>query len=370
MHMKKLIAGSLLFAILVTIVACKAKKEGFSIEGTITSADNTWVLLKKRVETNTVTIDSVQVKEGKFTFNGKVDLPEMYFLKVADVEGSIPFFIENSAIQMTVYADSLDKSIVKGSATHDIFTEYQKQEGTYSAQMEDLYGKYMQASEMKDTLQVKSIEKAYDSIQNAQNAFTKDYILKNGKTVVSAFLAISNAYAYTLDDLKQINKAMDASISESVYVKKLAEREKLLSNLQPGMPAPEFTMNDTIGNPVTLSSFKGKVVLVDFWASWCGPCRAENPNVVKAFKKFGPKGFTVLGVSLDKDKDKWIAAIAKDELTWTHVSDLQYWQNAAAKQYGVMSIPANFLLDKEGKIIASDLRAEKLDQKLEEIFAK
>lgn len=368
--MKKLIAGSLLIAILVTIGACKTKKDGFAIEGTISGADNAWVLLKKRVETTTVTVDSIQVKDGKFAFNGKVDVPEMYFLKVADRDGSVPFFIENAPIKVTVYADSLDKSIITGSATHDIFVEYQKQESTYGAKMEELYGKYMQASEVGDTLAIQTIEKAYDSVQNAQNVFTKDYILKNGKTVVAAYLAISNAYAYSLDDIKQINKAMDASISESVYVKKLAERELLLSNLLPGMPAPEFSMNDTIGNPIALSSFKGKVVLVDFWASWCGPCRAENPNVVKAFKKYSPKGFTVFGVSLDKDKDKWLAAIAKDELTWTQVSDLQYWNNAAAKQYGVMSIPANFLIDAEGKIIASDLRGEKLEQKLAEIFDK
>jgi len=199
---------------------------------------------------------------------------------------------------------------------------------------------------------------------------SKDYILKNGKSVVAAYLAISNAYAYSLEDLKAINKAMDPSIANSAYVKKLAEREIILGKVETGQPAPEFTMNDTTGKPISLSSLKGKVVLVDFWASWCGPCRAENPNVVAAYKRFSSKGFTVFGVSLDTDKDKWLQAIAKDGLTWPHVSDLIGWDNAAAKQYGVMSIPASYLLDKEGKIIASNLRGEELVKKLEELLGK
>ena len=369
--MKRIFAGSILMAVLLSIVSCKTKDQGgFSIEGTITGADSGWVLLKKREDGKMITADSVQIKEGKFAFTGKVEMPEMYYLKLKDVDGAYPFFIENASLTMTVYADSLDKSDVTGSVSHDVYKGYQKEEMVYSQKMEALYGEYMKAKEVSDTIALKKTEADYDSVQAAQSAFIKSFILKNGKSVVAAYLAIGNAYAFSLEDLQAINKAMDPAIANSSYVKELARREVILLKVQTGQPAPEFTMNDSTGKPISLSSFKGKVVLVDFWASWCGPCRAENPNVVAAYNRFNSKGFTVLGVSLDEDKDKWIAAIAKDGLTWTHVSDLIGWKNAAAKQYGVMSIPANFLLDKEGKIIASGLRGEDLIKKLEEVLGK
>lgn len=369
--MKKLFAGSILIAVLLSVISCNKKETGgFSIDGTITGADNGWVVLKKRDEGKMITADSVQVKDGKFALTGKVEMPEMYYLKINNVDGALPVFLENAVITLKIYADSLDKSVVTGSVTHDAYVAYQNEEMVYNTKMEALYGKYMAAKEANDTTSLKGIEAAYDSVQNAQSVFTKEYILKNGKSVVSAYLAISNAYSYSLDDLKAINKAMDPSIANSAYVKKLAERETTLGKVEPGQPAPDFTLNDTTGKPVSLSSFKGKVVLVDFWASWCGPCRAENPNVVAAFKRFGSKGFTVFGVSLDTDKAKWLKAIDKDGLTWTHVSDLIGWENAAAKQYGVMSIPANFLLDKDGKIIGSGLRGDALVNKLEEVLGK
>ena len=137
-----------------------------------------------------------------------------------------------------------------------------------------------------------------------------------------------------------------------------------------GQVAPDFTQNDTLDKPVSLSSFRGNYVLVDFWASWCGPCRMENPKVVAAFNRYKGKGFRILSVSLDRPgaKDKWIEAIHKDGLTWTHVSDLKFWDNEVAKTYGVKGIPQNYLLDPQGKIVGRSLRGEELEQKLAEVY--
>jgi peroxiredoxin len=154
------------------------------------------------------------------------------------------------------------------------------------------------------------------------------------------------------------------------HVKTFIEKVDKLKKLAVGQPAPEIALPNPEGQVVKLSSLRGQYVLVDFWAKWCGPCRKENPNVVKAFKRFKDKGFTVYGVSLDRNKEDWVQAIAQDGLTWTHVSDLKYFQSEAARTYDINGIPYSLLLDKEGKIIAKNLRGPALEAKLEEVLGK
>jgi peroxiredoxin len=162
---------------------------------------------------------------------------------------------------------------------------------------------------------------------------------------------------------------LDTAIAALPQIRSLRADVAVMKTVSVGQKAPDFTMNDTNGNPVTLSSKVGSgLLLVDFWAGWCGPCRRENPNIVKLYNDFHKKGFDVFGVSLDQTKESWVKAIADDKLTWTHVSDLQYWNNSAAKQYGIKAIPANFLLDKNGIIIGRNLMGEALYNKVNEVL--
>jgi peroxiredoxin len=199
------------------------------------------------------------------------------------------------------------------------------------------------------------------------------FVRKHPNSSVALF-AVKQYAGWDIDAAKvePLFNMLPASAKALPSAKALKDRIDIARKTGIGNYAMDFTQNDTLGKPVSLSSFKGKYVLVDFWASWCGPCRRENPNVVKVFNKYKDRNFTILSVSLDRPdaKDKWLAAIHKDNLTWTHVSDLKYWDNAVAKQYGIRAIPQNLLLDPQGKIIAKNLRGEDLDAKLTDVFDK
>jgi peroxiredoxin len=169
-----------------------------------------------------------------------------------------------------------------------------------------------------------------------------------------------------LDSL--LNK-IDPNVRNSPDYVYLSDRLETIKKVSVGQPAPEFTLNDPDGNPIAISSFRGKYLLIDFWASWCGPCRRENPNVVTVYNDFNDKGFEIIGVSLDRDREKWLGAIESDHLTWPHVSDLQYWDSAAGKLYGINSIPANVLVDRGGIIVARNLHGDDLRKKLQELYA-
>ena len=225
----------------------------------------------------------------------------------------------------------------------------------------------------KDSMRVDSmsntLEKPYSGLVDAHNKYIQEFIEKNNSSFASlAAIQQLTPEAYFPTYIK-LDDGLFAKYPNSSYIKAFHASVSSQKKLAPGSSAPEIAMLTPSDQPLALSSLKGKYVLVDFWASWCGPCRAENPNVVKAYKKYNAKGFEIFSVSLDKDKDKWIAAIQKDGLVWpSHVCDFMHWQSPVVQLYNFTGIPYNVLLDKNGNIIAKNLRGEDLEKKLAEVI--
>jgi len=357
---------------LIMFWACKQNttSDGYTISGKIAGLKNGVVKLQSMEGRDLKTIDSATITDGAFTIKGKLPETDMFLLNFGD-DKMMQLFVDNSAIKIDGKIDSLSGAVITGSPANEAYSAMKKQLVPTDAESQKMIPKYKEAKANKDTKTMDALEKQFDSLDNIQKNIMLKFVADNPKTVVSAYVTLRNlAYQISLKELKDIASKMDTSLNKTKYMVKMKERIDVLSKVDIGQPAPEITQNDTLGKPVSLSSLKGKYVLIDFWASWCGPCRAENPNNVALYKEYNKKGFEIFGVSLDKKKENWEKAIKDDNLTWTHVSDLKYWDSEPAKLYGVRAIPHTVLIDKNGIIIANDLRGAELKAKLAEVIGK
>ncbi len=363
--MKKII---IVLTAVVALWGCSQAPK-YEIQGHLDGAQGGWVYLSQQQEGKIVHVDSAEIKDGNFTMTGTLDHPDIYYLQVQDKRGALLLFMENNNLKVTGNVDSLWLARAEGSPYQDDYNAYQELLNPFEEQYRALYGQWQQARMTGNEALAKKIEEEYDSLNQEQQKIDEKFIEEHPNSLVSPYLLRSMAYNMEGDEMQKYLDELDTSFNSITFVKELQDWAEAKKRVAEGQKAPEFALADTSGNTVSLSSLLGKgYLLIDFWAAWCSPCRQENPNLVKTYQKYHDKGFDIIGVSLDQDRNAWVGAIQKDGLPWTQVSALQGWQDETAKLYAVRSIPSNFLLDKDGIIVGRNLRGDDLKKKLSELL--
>lgn len=357
-----------LFAAGAMALAACSNEPAYKIWGTIENvADGEYVFLQEAKGRELIKLDSAVVTNGAFEFNGRQDEAVSRYITYTPAEGRGPrvdFFLENGNIAVSMG----ENASVTGTPNNDIYQAYKNESQLLNKEMGELYKQYRAEGTTEE--QKAEIEKQYGELNNKKNELAYNTIDANITNPVGLYLFPSYASSFDLDKQKALIAKIPAEQLNEERIEKIVKRIEVLEKTAVGQQFTDFTLPDPEGNPVKLSDIisKNKYTLIDFWASWCGPCRAEMPNVIAAYKEYNKKGFGIVGVSLDNNAEAWKKAINDMGMTWDHMSDVKGWQCEGAALYGINAIPATVLVAQDGTIVARDIRGEAIKEKLAELL--
>ena len=346
------------------MTACNQQKT-FNVNVSLANGNDKTVYLQKYVDNAPVIIDSAVITDEKAVLSAPIDNPQLlYALKIKGQRGSMPFFADNKDVTFVGDLNNPQAVEIMGSESQSELDAYNDQLNQFDLQIRDLYAAMQQAFSKNDSILVDSLNQVGTALMEQQDSFRDDYIKAHPESFVTHYILDGVKQDYPLDQLKDL---MAGFTTESVYRDHLNDYVAKQERLEVGQPFIDFTLQTKDGENVTLSEKIGqnKLTLVDFWASWCGPCRHENPVVKAAYEQFHELGFDVVGVSVDQDEAAWLKAVEEDELPWTQVRDSE---NKASEDYMIYYIPSNFLFDQNGTMVAKGLRGEDLTAKLAELL--
>lgn len=357
----------------ISVVSCsKVGKNEFIINGKVDGLkDGTVVYLQKQDSTgNTSAIDTVKIEKNKFTFTGPIKDTDIYLIQIENTQGKVPLVLETGEIDVKVNKDSLQLAQVTGTYNNDELNGYRTDQGKLQKKMmkfqKDNMMKMNEARQKNDTVFINGLKKEYGKLQKEGEEMSEKYVTSHPKAYIS-ILIIQSMFSSMTPDIPKLTKLFNSLDAEVKNTKAGIKTKKTLDKFSAtaiGNKAPEFSGPNPQGETVSLKGSLGKATIIDFWASWCKPCREANPGVVALYNEYHAKGLNIISVSLDKDNTAWKEAIAKDQLNWNHISNLKYWEEPIARQYNIYSVPATFLLDASGKIVAKDLSGAELKAKV------
>lgn len=345
--------------------------DGYVLNGLIEEYDTGIVYMQRAVNFQLEPYDTAMVVDGKFTFTGQVEHPELFYFQVDNRKKKlVQVFMENAEITLQFNLERFNEAFVSGSESHNKFMEFEFQNQTMAMEQNQIQQAYNQALTKGDNELANQYRGAFAAKGQERLSYMQNFVSNNRETPVSGYILVrymldENLYTY----LKTEYDSLMVYQEETKYTELLGGYLNKIGKLAIGAEAPVIAANDTSGVERSVADFKGKILLIDFWASWCGPCRRANPQVVALYNKYKDQGFEILGVSLDKNAGAWKKAIIADKLTWPHISDLKGWGCEPCKEYKVSSIPKTFLLDREGKIVAKGLKGPALEAKIQEMLA-